>query len=74
MHTIAISKFKAKCLAIVDKVNRTQQPVVITRRGKPIAELVPIRREWLASMKDTFEIVGDITAPVFDAPSFRTLK
>ena len=41
MDSIAISKFKAECLAILDRVNKTREPVLITRFGKPIAEVVP---------------------------------
>jgi prevent-host-death family protein len=71
MGKIAISEFKAKCLAVIDEVNKTKKSVIITRRGQPIAELIPAaakvkRKEWLGSMKDTFEIVGDIMEPVID--------
>ncbi len=41
MGKIAISEFKAKCLAVIDEVNKTKKSVIITRRGKPIAELIP---------------------------------
>src|SRR5258707_61550 len=71
MGKIAISEFKAKCLAVIDEVNKTKKSVIITRRGQPIAELIPAadqgkRKEWLGSMKDTFEIVRDIMQPVVD--------
>lgn len=79
MGKIAISEFKAKCLAVIDEVNKTKKSVVITRRGEPIAELVPAapkvkRKEWLGSMKDTFEIVGDITEPVIDLNEFEAYR
>ncbi len=41
MQTIAISKFKATCLAVLESVRRTGQPVLVTRFGKPVAEIVP---------------------------------
>jgi prevent-host-death family protein len=41
MKEIAISEFKAKCLAILEQVNKTKHPVLITRFGKPVAEVVP---------------------------------
>jgi prevent-host-death family protein len=40
---IKASEFKAKCLALMDEVARTGNPVVITKNGKPVAELVPHR-------------------------------
>ena len=42
-RTIKASEFKAKCLAIMDEVERTGEAVVITKNGKPVAELVPHR-------------------------------
>jgi prevent-host-death family protein len=45
MKKIAISKFKANALEIVDQVAKTKQGLVITRRGKPLAEVVPFRGE-----------------------------
>ncbi len=41
MQRIAISKFKATCLAVLEGVRRTGQPVLVTRFGKPMAEIVP---------------------------------
>ncbi len=41
MQEIAISKFKATCLAVLESVRRTGQPVLVTRFGKPMAEIVP---------------------------------
>ena len=41
---MAISKFKAKCLAVLQRVKRTGKPVLVTRFGKPIAEVVPAVR------------------------------
>ena len=40
MDTIAISKFKATCLAVLERVRRTGQPVLVTRRGKPVAQII----------------------------------
>jgi prevent-host-death family protein len=40
---IKASEFKTKCLALMDEVERTGQSVVITKKGKPVAELVPLR-------------------------------
>ena len=68
MREIAISKFKATCLAVLEEVRRTGEPVRITRFGRPVAEVVPARApkpaSWLGSMAGAVEIVGDISGPV----------
>ena len=68
MNEIAISKFKATCLAVIDDVRRTGKPVRITRFGKPVAEVVPSRpakrSSWLGCMADSGEILGDIVGPI----------
>jgi prevent-host-death family protein len=64
---IKASEFKEKCLALMDEVARTGTPVVITKNGKPVAELVSHRpRAGTASgiLKDGFFIGGDIIAPI----------
>jgi len=40
--TIPASRFKAQCLAILDRVERTRAPVVVTKHGRPVARVVPI--------------------------------
>jgi prevent-host-death family protein len=65
--TIAAGEFKAKCLKILDEVQRQRKQVVVTKRGKPIAKLVPLDERgasFIGSMKGTMEIVGDIVAPI----------
>lgn len=68
MREIAVSKFKATCLAVLEEVRKTGAPVRITKFGKPIAEIVPSRPRksgsWLGSMRDSGEIVGDIVGPI----------
>ncbi len=68
MREIAISKFKATCLAVLQDVQKTRRPVRVTKFGKPIAEVVPAKPErkksWLGSMRDMGEIVGDIVGPI----------
>jgi len=61
------SEFKAKCLAVMDDVERTGQSVVITKHGKPVAELVPHRqrkRNALGILKGRLFITGDIVSPI----------
>lgn len=68
MEKVSISTFKATCLELLKKVQRTGQPLLVTLRGKPIAEVVPARhatsaRGWLDSARGTGEIVDDIVGP-----------
>lgn len=67
-RSIAISKFKTTCLAVLAEVNKTGQPVTVTRFGKAVAEIVPAAptprpRGWLGAMRGTGRINGDIVAP-----------
>jgi prevent-host-death family protein len=68
MREVPISKFKATCLAVLKDVQRTRRPVLVTRFGKPVAEVVPAKPEpkesWLGCMRDQMAIVGDIVSPV----------
>jgi prevent-host-death family protein len=79
MREIAISEFKAKCLAVLEQVRATKQPVRITRFGKPVAEVFPPtavvdRAAWIGSMKDTFQILGDIVSPANDEDEWEVLR
>ena len=61
---INAAEFKAKCLKLLDEVAATHEPLVITKRGKPVAKLVPIEEDTAESMfgylRGTVTIVGDI--------------
>ena len=64
---IAAGEFKAKCLGLLDEVHRQRIEITITKRGKPVAKLVPINEtpvSFIGSMKGTMEIVGDIISPI----------
>jgi prevent-host-death family protein len=64
---IKASEFKAKCLALMDEVERTGETVVITKNGKPVAELVPHRKRKKNArgiLKDSLFITGDIISPI----------
>ena len=66
-RTIKASEFKAKCLAIMDEVAKTGEDVVITKKGKPVAKLVPhraARHQALGLLKDSLFITGDIISPI----------
>jgi prevent-host-death family protein len=70
MIEISISEFKAKCLGLIQQVQKTRQPLRITRHGKPVAEVIaagPNRtRKFVGAGLGTGKIVGDIVSPVID--------
>jgi prevent-host-death family protein len=78
MREIAISEFKAKCLAILDEVQKTNQPILVTKRGKAVAEVGPPKpkddRSWIGSMKGRMEILGDIVSPASDPDDWEVLR
>jgi prevent-host-death family protein len=64
--SIPAAIFKAECLKLMDEVARTGQPVVITKHGKPVAQLVPVPAEpksLFGYMRNTVTIKGDVVAP-----------
>lgn len=64
---IPAAVFKAECLKLMDQVAKTRVPVVITKHGRPVAQLAPVpveARSLFGYMKDTVRIEGDVTGPV----------
>jgi prevent-host-death family protein len=79
MQEIAISEFKAKCLAVLEQVRATKKPVRVTRFGKPVADVVPPtavedRAAWIGSMKGSMKIIGDIVSPATDEDEWEVLR
>ena len=79
MVEVSISEFKAKCLALLEQVRKTRQPIRVTRHGKPVAEIVPptaafSRKAWIGSMKNSGRIIGDIISPAGDLDDWEALK
>jgi prevent-host-death family protein len=66
--TVAAGEFKARCLAILDDVQRTRQSVVVTKRGKPVARLVPVEEaDDIPSLRGSVLYEGDLLSPMLDA-------
>ena len=70
MKTIGAGAFKAKCLSIIDDVHANGRELIITKRGKPMAKLVPIAVEKPDSifgfLKGKVKVVGDIVSPIVE--------
>lgn len=68
MTTVQASEFKAKCLALMDQVARTGETIVVTKNGKPVAELRPHRppraKTLIGLHKGQVLVRGDIVAPL----------
>lgn len=65
--TIAAGEFKAKCLKLLDEVAEKREPLVITKYGKAIAQVVPMpvkQRNIVGSMKGSVTILGDVISPL----------
>ncbi len=78
VETIAIAKFKATCLAVLERVRRTGQRVIVTRRGEPVAEIVPPTPaarppSWLGDLREHGSIAGDIVSPAAEAGEWEAL-
>jgi prevent-host-death family protein len=68
MEEIAISRFKATCLSVLERVRKTRRPVLVTRFGEPVAEVVPPPVPprppgWLGAMAGSARLLGDIVSP-----------
>jgi prevent-host-death family protein len=78
---IAAGEFKARCLALLDEVNETGQELIITKRGKPTAKLIPFRplkkNSFIGRLEGIMKINGDpddLIKPVFPEEDWDMLK
>lgn len=77
MTEVQIAEFAETCLAVLERVRKTGQPVVVTRAGCPVARIVPPPppcEDWLGCMKDSTEIEGDIVSPAADPTEWDALS
>ena len=65
-RTIPAGRFKAECLAPLDRVAEAGDVYVVTKRGRPIAEVVPIRPRRPRSLRGSVTVRGDIVGPILD--------
>jgi prevent-host-death family protein len=67
MKTLPAGEFKARCLSIMEEVRQKREPVLITKRGKPLAKLIPADKEskdLIGRLEGVIKITGDIESPI----------
>jgi len=67
MKTIAAAEFKARCLTLMEDVRSTREPLVVTKRGKPVVKLVPAddeKDDFIGRLEGVFRVVGDVESPI----------
>jgi prevent-host-death family protein len=79
VEQIAITKFKATCLSVLERVRKTRKPVLVTRFGVPVAKVVPPSAPerpagWLGAMAGTGRIEEDIVAPATEEKGWEVLR
>ena len=71
MKTVILSAFKANCIALLREAQKTSEPIMVTRRGRPLARIepihepVPVRR--FGKQRGRLQIKGDIVHADFSA-------
>ena len=77
MKKMAAGKFTARCLAVIDTVQKTKEAVLITKRGLPVAKLIPAEQgpgEFLGRLEGIVKIVGDLESPIQSADAWDALR
>jgi prevent-host-death family protein len=77
MKTMPAGQFKARCLRLMDEVNSTREPVLITKKGKPVAKLVPANSnpdKVFGALRGKIKIVGDIMSPIVPPEDWEALR
>ncbi len=77
MKTIPAGEFKARCLMLMDDVRNTREPLLITKRGKPVAKLVPMEDtegEFIGRLEGVIRILGDIESPIEPAEAWESAR
>ncbi len=64
LREIAAGRFKSECLALLDRVAETGESLVVTKRGRPVARIMPIEQPGVRSLRGSVEVLGDLLAPI----------
>lgn len=78
VKTIAAGEFKQTCLRLLDEVGVSGEPIVITKRGKAVAQLMPVgqghQADWAGALRDRGSIRGDLVAPAVEPDEWEALR
>jgi prevent-host-death family protein len=78
VKSIQISDFKARCLALIAEVERSGQSLTILKRGRPVAQVVPVvpreERYPQDTLAGTVEVLGDVVSPVLPASAWEAQR
>lgn len=77
MKKMQASVFKSRCLKVMDRVQATGEPVIVTKRGKPIVKVIRAeqkKHDLFGFMKGRMEIVGDIVSPAVPLSDWNALR
>lgn len=77
MKYVRAGAFKARCLAIMNDVQATGEPVIVTKRGTPVVKVVPVdsqNADLFGFMADEFKILGNIEVPVVPLKQWKVMK
>ena len=77
MKQMRAGVFKARCLAVMDDIKASGEPVVVTKRGKPVVKVIPFtadNSEIFGFMADRMTIIGDIESPVVPLKDWKIFK
>jgi len=77
-RNVPATEFKARCLELMDRVAETRETYVITKRGKPVARLVPVKADDAAPLfgrlRDLVEEMGDVVSPAIPARDWEAVS
>jgi prevent-host-death family protein len=77
MKRMQASVFKSRCLKVMDRVQATGEPLIVTKRGKPMVKVIPAgpkKDDLFGFMKGRMEIVGDIESPAVPLSDWDALQ
>ena len=76
MKTISVTEFRTRCLQFIDEVRATREPIIITKRGKALAKLVPfisVPDDIFGFFEGRGSIEGDIVSPILSKVEWGNL-
>jgi prevent-host-death family protein len=77
MKKMPASSFKARCLKVMNEIQATGEPVIVTKRGKPVVKIVPAETEKdsiFGFMAGKFDIIGDIESPPVPLSDWKIMR